>query len=53
MKRWPCFLSQTPKEGRGGTPLYNPYRFVPLKRVGFLGFGMESGVPVRGNYGGL
>ena len=44
MKRW-VLVSQTPKGGGGGsTPLYNPYRFVPLQRVGFLGFGLESGV---------
>ena len=30
--------------GRGGTPLYKPYRYVPPQRVGFLRrFGLKKG----------
>ena len=30
--------------GRGGSPLYKPYRYVPPQRVGFLGlFGLKTG----------
>ena len=47
----------------GGTPLYKPYRYVPLQRVGFLRrfglktgidfahFGLESGMVVEGTTG--
>ena len=31
--------------GRGGTPLYKPYRYVPPQRVGFLcPFGLKTGI---------
>ena len=48
------------KPGRGGTPLYKPYRYVPHHRVGFLRpfclktgmhlahFGLESGMVFEG-----
>ena len=41
--RWSCC---TPGGGgRGGTPLYKPYRYVPSQRVGFLGlFGLKTGI---------
>lgn len=47
------FFVSNPQGGEGGTPLYNPYRFVPLKRVGFLGFGLESGVGLRLLWGSM
>ena len=29
----------------GGTPLYNPYRYLPRHRVGFLrSFGVKTGI---------
>ena len=31
--------------GGGGTPLYKPYRYVPLQRVGFLHrLGLKTGI---------
>ena len=56
-----CMPIQSP--GGGGTPLYKPYRYVPLQRVGFLRrfglktgidfahFGLESGMVVEGTTG--
>ena len=30
----------------GGTPLYKQYRYMPPRRVGFLGhFGLKTGIP--------
>ena len=34
-----------PCVGGGGTPLYKPYRYVPLQRVGFLHrLGLKTGI---------
>ena len=39
-------MLKTLKTGGGrGTPLYKPYRYVPLHRVGFLRrFGLKTGI---------
>ena len=34
-----------PGGGGGGTPLYNPYRYLPPQRAGFLRrFGVKTGI---------
>ena len=36
---------KTPPGGGGATLLYNPYRYVPPQRVGYLGrFGLKTGI---------
>ena len=47
MKASQAVVVLVPSPGGGGIPLYKPYRYVPLQRVGFLRrfeFGLKTGI---------
>ena len=44
-------LGDAESAGGGGSPLYKPYRYVPLQRAGFYAVLVWNRVWLQGNYG--